>query len=355
MATRFGGGLQTDPTNKKGLTGGSSKVGKKQDTSPLITGKADSGGPGFANPIAFKTDAQLAKEARISFEKATGNKAGYKTMTDSEREEYRVKNMGIAPTKTDDYSAWGIARKAAADEAHSEGKMSRQDKKDQKTIDARDASRHNYEVTKPKEQAAASLKARSIKEKRENKYKTNKGKYSTSIASSKATTGGAGRGNRTPRSSSKASKGFLDSNRRDTTRGFLRDSERYGSPTEQKGSTLAKNGWTPEQIMEFSGNYTPFEALRVQNALPGVQGLTEAESAAQYGGAGKATAMSMQMIQGTVMSPIYKNAKYGQGLGGEKTKTLLPYESGGQLGAGPSGLGALGPILVDIQLGGKGY
>ncbi len=332
-----------------------SKVGanksKTQDTSSIVTGKP--GGIGYANPTAFKTDAQLEEKKRLSFEKATGdNKAGYNTMTDSEREDYRVKSMGIAPTKTDDYSDWGIARKAAADEAHAEGNLSAQDKKNQKTIDARDASRHNYEVTKPKEQKAAQLRAHSAADSKKNKYKTNLNKSASSKSISRKpvtySKGLSAKGAYRPKEGlgKRDSKGLAPS---------FQNQERYGSPGEQKQATLAKDGWTPNEITEFSGNIVPFEAMRVQNALPGVQSLTNAEAAAQYGGSGSADAMSMQMISGTVMSPSYRNAMYGQGLGGEKTKSLLPYGSGGQTGAGPAGLSALGPILTDIQLGGKGY
>ena len=358
MATGLIGGLQTDSRNRKRPTGGTIKAGQKQDTSSLITGNIHSGGIGFASPDAFKTDSQIAAAARPSFEKATGdNEAGYATMTDSERESYRVKSMGIAPTKTDDYSDWGIARKTAADEAHAEGRMSAQDEKNKRIIDTRDASRHAYDVTKPREQKEAEARVHKIEQSKVGKRKAAGGKYDTSFK--RETRSGGNAAMRATRSGSGAAptSRLIDSSRRqgggigpDTT---FSDPERYGGPREQIQATLAKSGWTPEQITDYGSNPLALNAQRVQNALPGVQALTSVEAAAQYGGAGKADPMSMALIAGNVMDPKWAAAAYGQGLGLEKTQALLPYEAGGQTGAGGGGFSALGPILIDRALMGR--
>ena len=347
---------------------GTSQKGNR-DTNPIVTGKP--GGLGYANPVAFKTDKQL-KPKRLTYEQATGdNKAGYASMTDSEREEYRVKSMGIAPTKTDDYSDWGIARKVAADEAHSEGKMSVQDKKDQRIIDTRDMDRGKYKQKVFEQRDLEAKAAHGIAARRKAMGGSNFDKIKS-------------KGRPSPRMT-KMGPGFMNNSQGGAfgSRGISRrgaggggnstidklqalapshergmgpdfsDKERFGRPSEQRQAALAKDGWSPEEISEYGTNYMPFEALVVHSALPNVQTLTEAEASAQYGGAGKATVQSSIAIANTVMSPKYRQAAYGSGLGPSKTRSLLPYEHGGQIGAGLGGLGELGPILVDRALKGR--
>lgn len=369
MAHRGIGILNADPRKRKSPTGGSMHAGQQKDSSPIQVGNTDTGGIGFANRTAFQTGNENQRQQ--SWEQAMqGGKAGklgrdtpYSRMTEAEREEHKVKNMGIAPTKVDDYSDWGVARKGAADKAHAEGKMSMQDKQAQLVIDTREADKYKYEVTDRNRAAAAHVSANQgiI-----NKFKRNitpsrtfqtsrMSAYKPSVSTGLRGRSGGGGGGKLGGSGASKLEAL---GRRDNLHlgpGSFTDPERYGSPEEQRQATLAKDGWTPEQISDFGTNYVPFDALRTQNALPGVQDLTKAEAAAQYGGAGKANAYSMALISGTVMDPGFRNAAYGEGLGLEKTKTTLSYKSGGQKGGGPGGVGNVLPILLDRQLGGTGF
>ena len=167
-----------------------------------------------------KSTTPQPKPKPISYEQATGGDP----LTDSEREESRVKR-GVAPTKVDDYSDWGVARKAAADEAHAEDRMSVQDKKDQLLIDARDESRYNYEA-KPQQQKQQEAKA--TKNKRQ--AASNKSKYKASTTNTKF-------------------------NARSTTGiGFNKSKsglQTMSSSSKLYSTTTVKDGWTPDQISAF--------------------------------------------------------------------------------------------------------
>ncbi len=73
-------------------------------------------------------------------------KAGWRQMTPSERNNWRLKH-GIAPTSADP-SAIGKATRAAAKEAHAKGELSEQDRRDQKIIQVRelDEAKYNTEI-----------------------------------------------------------------------------------------------------------------------------------------------------------------------------------------------------------------
>ncbi len=299
--------LSTDSRKKKGLTGGSASAAQGSDVD---------GGLGFTNTNAFMTDSAIAKRDAPSYEEAhnvTGGSsglAGYDTrMTESEKEEYRTTKMGIAPTKTDDYSEWGIQRKVQADEAHAQGKKSEQDKKDQLVIDSRDSSRYDWDVTRPANAAAAKIASDRAETKGYMDKYTAKPSAPHSPDRGFYNVGGAMRSKKRSSTGDRA----RVSGRKSTTSNRFADKKVYGSPTEQRTATLTADGWTPAQVEEYGGTLIPFEAQRVQAALPGVQGLSLAESAAQYGGSGKADANSRQLISNNITNPSVRTDMYGQG------------------------------------------
>ncbi len=326
--------LQTDPRKKKGLTGGSAKAAQGKDTSSLITG-VHTDQPGFGSSTASMTDAQRAASTAPSYEQAynvTGGSsglAGYDTrMTTAEKETYRTGTMKIAATKVDDYSDWGKGVKAAAETATAAGKQTVQEKKDQLVIDARDASKYDWDVTRPAQAAASARLAAANRQ-------------SKAIAALSPRTPRTALGQRLQnRSGSRSMRG-------PTPRGGASGPTRGGLvPTGGPSSgmnpweigvtaagqaALVKDGWTPQQAAEYGGNYSGGEARATQNALPGVMIKSSAEAAAMYGGTGRADATSQMALVGSkVGDPTTRNARYGQGLGKQKGKTLLSREAGGQ-------------------------
>lgn len=354
--------MASDPRTKKAPKGGSIHASQDRDTSYMITGDMEDGGPGFMNPDAFTTPAQRRERDRPSYEEqynlygGKSGAAGLDRMTDAEREEYKTSELKIAKTKTDDYSDWGKKRKADADEAHSKGLLSKQDKKDQRIIDTRKTDQYNWDVVAPAQEEARRKRAKDAETK--NMIQGPMGRMQADLAATgsaarsyKSKLSGAfqarkGTGQRAVQTGASRGTGKQGMDTRTTpsnpwkSESWSRDPRKFTTPKEDRQAPLLKDGWTPEEAEEWggTGGIHPFDAIAVQSALPGVQSITQVEAAAQYGGTGAADPYSMQMIAGTAMDPKQRQAMYGQGLdpyskGG--IITLAP-EHGGQVGGGPS-------------------
>lgn len=315
--------MLSDPRGGRRPTGGSVKAAQYKDKSVLtygITGNE----PGFGMKNAFMTPQQIAKRDKLSYEEANDTRggmsgaAGYDRMTQSEKETYKVQNMKIAATKTDDYSTWGKGIVKAADEAHSKGLLSVQDEKDKLVIDARDASRYDYEVTAPEQARKAEiLRTKRLLEKQMSQFTYGDKQY-----------GGARSEPRLPGSGNsgfkyrRASKGG-SSIRKASWSGPKNPMDNWSttprpwnsSVSEVQAYQLGKDGWTPEQIKESGTQFVP-KNLSTVTALPGVAPLG-VSGGALYSGEGQWTPQGEQMASSSsVMNRFTRDANFGTASGG---------------------------------------